>query len=134
MRSVVHAPTCATGARAERRGPCDCGSTQSVPFRIGMHGGTAVDESGRRLVEIEVDSPMTTADAVQLSIALQDLTRIEGQRWAAADAKKRQAIPTIARTGSFSVSDEASTACGHQHAGPEAGGICVGCPCEERPS
>jgi hypothetical protein len=33
--------------------------------------------------------------------------------------------------------DETTTtvceACGHQHAGPELGGICVGCPCEETP-
>lgn len=27
--------------------------------------------------------------------------------------------------------DPAKCTCGHQHAGPEAGGICIGCPCEE---
>jgi hypothetical protein len=26
IRSLRHAPTCATGSRAETRGPCDCGA------------------------------------------------------------------------------------------------------------
>lgn len=128
--AIEHAPTCATGARAEIRGPCDCGATRRLPYRIRAHP-TAREPDGRRLVEIEVESPITGTDAVMLSIALQELTRIEGQRWARADAKRT--IPTIARTGMVPLEVETCAACGHRHAGPEAGGICIGCPCEVRP-
>lgn len=74
-----HTPTCASGARAELRGPCDCGVGE-LPYRARTLKQT--DENGRRLVEIQVDGPLTTSEVTMLSIMLQELTRDEGQRWA----------------------------------------------------
>jgi hypothetical protein len=47
------------------------------------------DESGKRLVEIQIDGPLTTGEVTMLSIMLQELTRDEGQRWARVDARRR---------------------------------------------
>lgn len=33
----------------------------------------------------------------------------------------------------FSIQDAKCEECGHQHAGPEVGGICIGCPCVATP-
>lgn len=38
----------------------------------------------------------------------------------------------VVRTSRFTMGAECS-ACGHRHAGPDVGHICIGCPCEERP-
>jgi len=73
-----HTPTCATGARAETRGPCDCGAG-SLPYRARTLPET--DEQGKRLVEIQIDGPLTTSETTMLAIMLQELTRDEGQRW-----------------------------------------------------
>lgn len=81
-----HTPTCASGARAEHRGPCDCGAGE-LPYRCRTLKET--DETGKRLVEIQVDGPLTTAEVSMLAITLQELTREEGQRWARAQARKR---------------------------------------------
>ena len=73
-----HTPTCASGARAEARGPCDCGAG-ALPYRVRTIKET--DDTGKRLVEIQIDGPLTTDEAVMLSIMLQELAREEGQRW-----------------------------------------------------
>ena len=39
------------------------------------------DDSGRRLVEIQIDGPLTTGEVTMLSILLQELTKEEGRRW-----------------------------------------------------
>jgi hypothetical protein len=48
------------------------------------------DERGQRLVELQVDGPLTTGEVVMLSIVLQELTREEGQRWARVDARRKR--------------------------------------------
>jgi hypothetical protein len=48
------------------------------------------DEHGQQLVEVVIDGPLTTSEAVSLSILLQELTRVEGQRWARADARRKR--------------------------------------------
>lgn len=45
-----------------------------------------LDATGRRKIELVVDGPLTTLEAVTLSMQLQELTRAEGERW----AKKRR--------------------------------------------
>jgi len=81
----LHSPACATGARAETRGPCDCGAGE-MPYRARMLDD--VDDRGQRLVEIEIDGALTTSEVVMMSIMLQELTREEGQRWARSKQKK----------------------------------------------
>jgi hypothetical protein len=50
----------------------------------------STDESGKRLVEVQIDGPLTTSEVVMLSIMLQELTRDEGQRWARAQERKKR--------------------------------------------
>lgn len=82
-----HTETCSSGARAETRGPCDCGAGER-PYRARVLKET--DERGQRLVEIKIDGPLTTSETVSLSIMLQELTRDEGQRWSRADARRKR--------------------------------------------
>ena len=82
-----HTATCATGARAEVRGACDCGAGE-LPYRARALSET--DEQGKRLIELQVDGPLTTSEVTMLSIMLQELTRDEGQRWARAQGRKRK--------------------------------------------
>jgi hypothetical protein len=82
-----HTPTCASGARAETRAACDCGAGE-LPYRARTLQET--DETGKRLVEIQIDGPLTTGEVVMLSIMLQELTRDEGQRWARAQERKKR--------------------------------------------
>ena len=82
-----HTPTCASGARAEYRAACDCGAGE-LPYRARTLKET--DAAGKRLVEIQIDGPLTTAEVVMLSIMLQELTRDEGQRWARAQERKKR--------------------------------------------
>ena len=82
-----HTATCASGARAETRGPCDCGAGE-LPYRARMLEET--DERGHHLVELQIDGPLTTSEAVMLSIMLQELTKEEGQRWARAGARRKR--------------------------------------------
>lgn len=86
-----HSPTCALGARAENRGPCDCGAIDNRPFRIRLLDDLEPPGRGvrHRLVEVVVDGPLTTGHAVELSLQLQELTREEGQRAAAQRARRR---------------------------------------------
>lgn len=32
----------------------------------------------------------------------------------------------------FTIREETCDSCGHQHAGPEVGSICIGCPCAQQ--
>lgn len=82
-----HAQTCAVGARAEDRGLCDCGAGE-LPYRARTLDET--DVTGKRLVEIQIDGPLTTGEVGMLSIMLQELTRDEGQRWARAQERKKR--------------------------------------------
>jgi hypothetical protein len=75
---IRHSESCATGARAELRGECDCGGI-ALPYRARLLD--QLDGHGRRLVEIQVDGPLTTTDATYLGIVIQELTKEEGQRW-----------------------------------------------------
>lgn len=83
----MHAPTCASGARAEQRGPCDCGAVDSRPYRARF---TDTKHEGRRLIELELDRPLTTGEAVELSLVLQEMTREEGARWAREDMRREK--------------------------------------------
>jgi hypothetical protein len=74
-----HSSTCASGARAETRGQCDCGAGE-LPYRARTL--KEVDETGRRKVEIQIDGPLTTGEATMLGLYLLELTKQEGQRWA----------------------------------------------------
>lgn len=66
---MKHAETCASGARAEIRGPCDCNASP-YPWAI-----RAVDQpDGHSKIEVIVDGPMTILDASMLALTLQDLT------------------------------------------------------------
>ncbi len=51
------------------------------PFRMRMLEND-IDSTGRRKVELVVDGPLTTAEAIVLAMQLQELTRAEGERWA----------------------------------------------------
>lgn len=82
-----HTPACASGARAEHRAACDCGAGE-LPYRARTL--TETDETGKRLVEVQIDGPLTTTEVVMLSIMLQGLTRAEGERWARVDARREQ--------------------------------------------
>ncbi len=82
-----HTPTCAIGARAETRGDCDCGAGE-LPYRARMLDEK--DERGHRMVQIVIDGPLTTGEVVMMTIMLQELTRVEGERWARADAKVKR--------------------------------------------
>lgn len=83
-----HTPTCATGARAEIRGPCDCGAVIERPYQIRLLDSK--DGTGRRLVDLQVRGALTTAEATELSITIQELTKQEGERWARGRASKRK--------------------------------------------
>ena len=74
---MTHAETCSTGARAERRGECNCGAVDARPYRL-----RAVDVAGsiERAVELVVERPLTLTEAVELSLSMQELTREEAQR------------------------------------------------------
>lgn len=74
-----HAETCATGARAELRGPCDCNASP-YPWAIRL-----VDDSQ---VEVVTDGPMSLSDATMLSIAIQELTKTAAQKAAARRLRK----------------------------------------------
>ena len=89
-----HTPTCVSGARAELRGPCDCGAGE-LPYRARTM--SQADTDGKRLVEVQVDGPLTTGEAVMLSILLQELTREEGQRWAR--TQERRTVDPASRRG-----------------------------------
>jgi len=82
-----HGPTCASGARAEARAECDCGASER-PYRARVL--EEVDERGQRLVEVQVDGPLTASEAVSLAITLQELAREEGQRWARKNARRKR--------------------------------------------
>jgi hypothetical protein len=60
-----------------------------LPYRARTLPDTT-DGTGKRLVEVQVDGPLTTAEATMLSIMLQELTRAEGERWARADARRKR--------------------------------------------
>jgi hypothetical protein len=83
-----HTATCASGARAEERGNCDCGAGER-PYRVRLLDEVAPD--GRKLVEIQVDGPLTTTEATMFSIAIQELTREEGLRWSQQKPRKKKA-------------------------------------------
>lgn len=82
----LHSAICATGARAEVRGPCDCGAGE-LPYRARMLD--LRDAQGHRMIDIHVDGPLTPTEAVMMSIMLQELAKEEGRLWAMADARRR---------------------------------------------
>lgn len=82
---MQHSPTCASGARAELRGECDCGAVDDRPYRARFTD--THDDTGRRLIELQLDRPLTCREAGELEIVLQTMTREEGQRWARHDMR-----------------------------------------------
>jgi len=81
-----HTAVCASGARAETRAECDCGASQR-PYRCRLLD--AVDADGKRLVEIETDGPLSTAEAGLFALQLQELGRVEGERWAREQQRRK---------------------------------------------
>ena len=76
---IRHTDDCPSGDRAEQRGPCTCGATDERPWRVRAMRETDANE--RPLVEVQVTRPLTTREAVELSLTLQELTRVLGERW-----------------------------------------------------
>ncbi len=79
---MSHAMTCRLVQRAEARGPCDCGAVDDRPYRLRMVN--AVDDTGKQMLELvfgESAYLLTSAQAVELGLALMELTRLEGERW-----------------------------------------------------
>ncbi len=87
-----HTATCASGARAETRGECDCGAMDTRPFRLRMV--PEADALGKRKVELvmvgHAGYALTSAQACDLALALLEMARIEGQRWANANARSKR--------------------------------------------
>jgi hypothetical protein len=48
------------------------------------------DETGKRLVEVQVDGPLTTAEVTMFALSLLELTRAEGERWARIGARRKR--------------------------------------------
>jgi len=82
---VRHADTCPSGDRAELRGPCSCGAADDRPWAVRALGDT--DERGRALVEVSIRRVLTSGEAVELALTLQELTREIGERWARAQRR-----------------------------------------------
>lgn len=82
---VPHADWCPSGDRAEVRGPCSCGSQDERPWRVREVSQT--DASGKPMVELVVLRALTTREAVELSLTLQELTRQIGERWGRREMK-----------------------------------------------
>lgn len=67
-----HGEACASGARAELRGPCDCGAMTERPvWRIRI---VRLDGGDEPMLDIGMGEWMTSTEAVMLSIALQRAT------------------------------------------------------------
>lgn len=64
-----HTTECASGRRAEERGPCDCGAVMTMPFRMRT---VRDDASGDDRIEMHIDKPLNTSDAMTLALTLQD--------------------------------------------------------------
>jgi hypothetical protein len=75
-----HAPFCASGDRAERRGFCDCGAEDrdERPWRLRVD---ADPNGGKPCVHVLTDRELSLREAVELALSLQELTRIEAGRW-----------------------------------------------------
>lgn len=78
---MKHSDTCAIGARAEERGPCNCGADERVrPWRIrpvaipepgSVNAATAEYTLG---IMVQIDRDLTTREAMDLALTLQHLT------------------------------------------------------------
>jgi len=88
-----HENTCATGARAERRGPCDCGALAARPWRIRRSEDATTDE---QRIELEVDGHLTSAEAMDLALTLQALAIEVSHRNIARRERGRRAVHTSA--------------------------------------
>jgi hypothetical protein len=87
-----HSDACAIGARAELRGPCDCGAVIERPWRVRSlpaREHKIVDERDD-LVEIVIDRPLTTREAMDLALTLQDLTIMVSHRNIVKREKRRR--------------------------------------------
>jgi hypothetical protein len=68
IRSLRHTPTCATGARAETRGECNCdAASRPAAWRIEI---VAVDNEATALLRIVTPEPLAADEATQLAYAL----------------------------------------------------------------
>ena len=47
------------------------------------------DDSGKRLVEIQIDGPLNVHEVGLMCLLLHELTRREAERWARADQRKK---------------------------------------------
>lgn len=99
IRHLRHTPTCASGARAETRGKCNCGAKQQDPA-WSVRVLDAMDAAGHPMVELKAREELTSGEAVMLSIALQEATRECGRRFAQAvdRAHRRAARTTVVAT------------------------------------
>jgi hypothetical protein len=46
------------------------------------------DADGKRMLEIQVDGPLSTAEAGLLAIMIQEAGRVEGERWSREECRK----------------------------------------------
>lgn len=69
-RALRHTPACATGARAETRGSCNCGSHEREPAWV-LRILRATDADGYPLVALAVVEQLTAREAGDLAFALE---------------------------------------------------------------
>jgi hypothetical protein len=83
---IKHADDCAKGARAEDRGECDCGAEDGRPWKLRVD--RPKDPTERPTVHVITHRELTLREAVELALTLQELTRIEGERWGKAECAR----------------------------------------------
>ncbi len=87
VRHLRHVETCATGARAEKRGPCDCGAPEHFPAWT-IRVLEEREPSGAPFVEVKTTEKLTSTEAAMFALALLDCTRECGARFARYDSKR----------------------------------------------
>lgn len=79
-RSLRHTPECATGARAETRGACNCGAHER-PAVWSIQVLREVDDNGRNKIRIHVPDALTWVETCSLGLALHDVQLRTSALW-----------------------------------------------------
>lgn len=79
---MKHTDTCATGARAERRGPCDCGAVDTHAYGLKI-----TDDHKVELHVLGRSVQLLPMEAGMLAIQLHEAGRIAVQQRIAADER-----------------------------------------------
>ncbi len=101
--SSEHTDECASGARAERRGPCNCGAVKQRSWRVravspSLHGIADEPDDLIEVIFTRDDGYLDTSDAIALALTLQALTIETSHRNVARrEAVERRTIKTVAR-------------------------------------